>query len=87
MNASQLKYNHLLNFPDSHFFDRETMKFFNDKMSNFGVYKSTFNGLPVYIMYRKRELCKKHKYLRNRRYIFCANTFKNIVSAEIQEAL
>ena len=37
MTPSELKYHHLLLNPDSHFFDRETMRFFGDTMGNYGV--------------------------------------------------
>lgn len=37
MNASELKYQHESNNPDSYFFDRNSMKFFGDTMHNYGV--------------------------------------------------
>lgn len=37
MNPSDLKYHHHRLNPDSHFFDRDTMRFFGDTMSNYGV--------------------------------------------------
>ena len=37
MTPSELKYHHLRLNPDSHFFDRDTMRFFGDTMSNYGV--------------------------------------------------
>lgn len=37
MNASELKVNILKNDPENHFFDRKTMKFFDDTMANYGV--------------------------------------------------
>jgi len=85
MTASELKFNHELNYPESPFFSRETMKFFKDKMSNFGVYKNTYNGEPCYFMYRKRELCKEHSYIRNKQYLFCAKTFKYIKTISLEE--
>lgn len=37
MNSSQLRANIESANPDSHFFDRRTMRFFGDSMSNYGV--------------------------------------------------
>lgn len=37
MTPSDLKYHHLRLNPDSHFFDRGTMRFFGDTMANYGV--------------------------------------------------
>ena len=37
MTPSELKYHHLRLNPASHFFDRDTMRFFGDTMSNYGV--------------------------------------------------
>jgi hypothetical protein len=37
MTASELKYLYEKNNPEGHFFDRDTMRFFGDTMSNFGV--------------------------------------------------
>jgi len=52
MTPSELKYNHLLNNPDSHFFDRKTMAFFGDSMRNFGVRRKGNN----WELYRKRPV-------------------------------
>lgn len=41
MNKSELKYNHELHNPDSCFFDRSTMRFFGDTMSNYYVPRKT----------------------------------------------
>ncbi len=35
--ASDLKFLHELKHPKSHFFSRETMKFFGDSMKNYGI--------------------------------------------------
>lgn len=37
MTPSDLKYAHEGAFPQSHFFDRDTMRFFGDTMGNYGV--------------------------------------------------
>ena len=37
--ASDLKYLYEQSNPDGHFFDRKTMKFFGDRMKNYGVRK------------------------------------------------
>ena len=56
MTPSELKANILANDPGSHFFDRKTMQFFGDTMSNYGVRKAEINGLAVWELYRKRPV-------------------------------
>lgn len=56
MNASELKYQHELHHPDSHMFDRETMKFFGDTICNFGCRVVTIDGRELYELYRKRPV-------------------------------
>lgn len=38
----------------SHFFDRQTMKFFGDTMGNFGCVSTEINDTPCWRLYRKR---------------------------------
>jgi hypothetical protein len=38
----------------SHFFDRESMRFFGDTMSNFGCVSTELNGIPCWRLHRKR---------------------------------
>lgn len=45
MNASELKYQIESTGRESHFFDRKTMRFFGDRMSNFGVRSATVIAL------------------------------------------
>ena len=52
MNASELKASHLMQCPDSHFFNRDTMQYFGDTMRNFGVKKQE-NG--EWLLFRKRK--------------------------------
>ena len=52
MKASELKALHFQNAPDSHFFDRETMAYFGDKMQNFGVKKQESGE---WLLFRKRK--------------------------------
>ena len=56
MTPIKLKYQVLAAFPDSHFFDRRTMKVFGDTMRNYGVRKSTIMGCAVWELYRKRPV-------------------------------
>lgn len=45
MNASELKYQIESTGRESHFFDRKTMRFFGDRMANFGVRSATVIAL------------------------------------------
>ena len=70
MTPSELKANILAHDPDSHFFDRKTMKFFGDAITNYGVRKTVIlsfydefdrhNEKPVFLevweLYRKRPV-------------------------------
>ena len=61
MTPSELKANILKHDPESHFFDRKTMRFFGDAMRNYGVRKTEIIGydpLPVEVweLYRKRPV-------------------------------
>lgn len=56
MTPSELKANILAHDPDSHFFDRKTMKFFGDTMKNYGVRKAELNDVTVWELYRKRPV-------------------------------
>ena len=51
MTPSELKANIRAHDPDSHFFDRKTMKFFGDTMSNYGVRKAEIDGVAVWESY------------------------------------
>lgn len=61
MTPSELKYQVQLHHPESHFFDSETMRFFGDRMSNYGVCAATIDtwsadGVEVWELYRKRPV-------------------------------
>lgn len=61
MTPAELKYQVQTNHPKSHFFDRDTMRFFGDRMSNYGVRAATINtwsaeGVEVWELYRKRPV-------------------------------
>ena len=56
MTPSELKISILAHNPDSHFFDRKTMKFFGDTMRNYGVRKAEIEGVDVWELYRKRPV-------------------------------
>ena len=56
MTPSELKANILKHNPDSHCFDRKTMKFFGDTMSNYGVRKTEMDGVAVWELYRKKPV-------------------------------
>jgi hypothetical protein len=60
--ASDLKYLHETNDPHSSYFSRDTMKFWGDKMSNYGVRKAkvkAFRGdevIDAYELHRKKPV-------------------------------
>ena len=62
MTPSELKSNIIKREPNSHYFDRKTMRFFGDTMRNYGVRKTAIVGhydpLPVEVweLYRKRPV-------------------------------
>ena len=56
MTPSELKANILALDPDSHFFDRKTMKFFGDTMRNYRVRKTEIEGVDVWELYRKKPV-------------------------------
>jgi len=74
MTPSELKYNLEAADPDSHFFNRKTMRFFGDTMSNYGCRSTIIDGKPAYEIYRKRAVKQG---LRSSAY-FCAETFNQI---------
>ena len=41
---------------DSHFFDRDTLRFFGDTMSNYSVRRAIVGGRDVYVLSRKRPV-------------------------------
>jgi hypothetical protein len=56
MTASELKALHLSREPDSHFWDRKTMRFFGDSMANFGVRRVEHADGPAWQLYRRRPV-------------------------------
>ncbi len=59
MNKTELKYRVMAT--GSNFFNRKTMKFFGDKMSNYGIRETTINtwtdeNLPVFELYRRHAV-------------------------------
>lgn len=79
--ASDLKYYVEQSGNEPHFFDRKTMKFFGDRMSNYGVRKATIdtysqNGVEVFELYRRKSV--KHG-LRDSAYFDC-KTFQRVFS-------
>ena len=61
MTPSELKYNMLEHNPESHFFDRKTMKCFGDTMANYGVRSGCIQArdgqmVEVWELYRKRAV-------------------------------
>lgn len=80
MTASELKYLHETNNPNSHFFSRATMKFFGDTMKNYGV-----KAHPDYY-----ELWRKHpvKHGLKESAYFHKKTFKRVfMTAETERRL
>jgi hypothetical protein len=72
MTPSELKYQHETAHPDTHFFDRKTMKFFGDTMKNYGVVPCG----ECWELYRKRPVkngLKDSAYFDKRdfRRVFC----------------
>lgn len=92
MNASDLKLQHEYHHPDSHFFDRKTMKFFGDTMRNYGVraviartlydregkYRPEGVEVPAWELYRKHEV--KHG-LRSSHY-FTRDNFAELMGVQ-----
>lgn len=72
MTPSELKANVEPVLP--HFFDHKTMKFFGDRMSNYGVRSVEFNGVQAWELYRKHAV--KHG-LTSSTY-FDKTTFKRV---------
>ncbi len=54
MNASELKFN--VEKTGSVFFTRDSMKFFGDRMSNYGVRKLELNGRIYYELFRRKPV-------------------------------
>ena len=79
MTASDLKYEIEQHRHESHFFDRKTMQFFGDRMSNYGVRQTVVKTydkaeVPVWELYRRRPV--KHG-LHSSAY-FCRTTFRQV---------
>jgi hypothetical protein len=83
MTASDLKYKHEINFPNSLFFSRNNMKFAGDTMGNFGVRKiygaklaSQWGGQKcnVYELHRKKTTNKGFY----KSFYFRADTFQKV---------
>lgn len=61
MTSSELKYLVEQARQEPHFFDRKTMKFFGDRMSNYGVRETVIDtysekNVPVYELYRRKPV-------------------------------
>lgn len=60
--ADELKELYETKFPKSRYFDKTTMKFFGDRMSNYGIRVTTVKtywneeDIPVYELFRKRAV-------------------------------
>lgn len=59
MSPSQLKAAHLAAHPDSHFFDRDTMRHFGDTMANFGCRRETVADHRGVVTHHCWELYRK----------------------------
>lgn len=84
MNSSELKSLFCQAWQDSHFFDRGAMRFFGDRMANYGVRQAVIDtdsetDIPVWELFRRRPV--KHG-LKMSAY-FRRDTFA-IVSARIK---
>lgn len=53
MTPYQIKRAHLRAHPDSKWWSRENMRFSGDCMANFGCRRGTFQGSPVWVLWRK----------------------------------
>ena len=88
--ASDIKYMYELNNPDGHMFDRKTMKFFGDTMSNFhvpikhkkavviSVDSYTETGVQCYILERRHAV----KGGLNKPFYFEVGTFRRVLSKD-----
>ena len=83
MTPSQLKINIAVHHPNSHFFDRDTMRFFGDTIANFGVRRATVSiegiKVPAWELYRRRPV----KHGLDRSAFFDVETFSQIRQGEI----
>ncbi len=83
MTASELKYHVEQAGHDRHFFTRDTMKFFGDRMSNYGVCEATIDtysekNVPVYELYRRKPV--KHGLMSSA--YFRKDTFARVFEAK-----
>ena len=74
MTAYELKRKVIEHGHSPYFFDRKTMRFFGDTMSNYGVVTTCINGVECYELYRRKPV--KHG-LQDSAY-FDANTFRRV---------
>lgn len=75
-NASDLKFAHESENPDSYFFDRKSMRFFGDTMGNYACSSKTvmINGVECYELRRKKPV--KHGLIDSA--FFDAKTFERV---------
>ena len=58
MTPSQLKYEVEVAGHERHFFDRKTMKFFGDTMSNYGVRSTVITSITTSMASTSRRACR-----------------------------
>ena len=63
MKASKLRALHMQNSPDSHFFARDTMRFFGDTVRNFGVKKQESGEWLLFRKHKTRQSAAGTGYL------------------------
>lgn len=77
MTVRELIEKHTKNFPDSHYFDKETLQFFGERISEMRVLKQTvinIDGRECYVLSSyQRNIGKRHY------SYFDVNTFEEII--------
>lgn len=75
MTPSELKQKVEATGNNPYFFTRDTMRFFGDRMSNYGCRQATYKGVRCWELWRKRPV--KHG-LKSSHY-FNMNTFERVI--------
>lgn len=78
--ASTLKYRVENRGHESHFFTRETMRFFGDTMRNYGVRFVLADGAPAWELFRRKPV--KHG-MRDSAY-FCAREYRRLWPQDVR---
>lgn len=75
MTPSELKYEYQRHNINGTFFDRDSMKFFGDTMSNYGCRSEVIDGVECWALWRKRPV----KYGKQSTAYFAKTDFRIII--------